>query len=150
MPGPTGGPHALTVKTTSSEVELQVPLVTVNRNVTVPVPFTLTAVVALVGLTMLAEAVPVEPTTLHCGVPPEAEPVTVTTVGSLTRQAVLSAPAFASGASFSVTAFVLLALQPPGALTEEERVVVPVAPAVQVTVRVFCPAVMVPLVIVQL
>ena len=99
---------------------------------------------------MLAEAVPVEPTTLHCGVPPDTEPVTLTIVGSFTRQAVLSAPAFASGASFSATVLVLLALHPPGALTETDKVVVPVLPAVHVTVRVFCPAVMVPLVTVQL
>jgi hypothetical protein len=116
----------------------------------VPVPFTLTAVVELLGLTMLADAEPVEPTTLHCEVPPEAEPVTVTTVGSFVRQAVLSAPALASGASISETLVVLLALHPPGALTETDSVVEPLPPAVQVTVREVCPLVIVPLLIVQL
>lgn len=149
-PGPTGGKQVLTVRTTSSVVEPQEALVTVNRKVTVPKPLTLTEVVGLVGLTMLAEADPVEPTTLHCEVPPVAEPLTVTTVGLLVRQVVLSAPAFASGASVNAMLVVLLALHPPGALTETDKVVEPLPPAVQVIVRVFCPLVIVPLLIVQL
>ena len=140
----------LTVRTTSSDVEPQEALVTVSRKVTVSVPLTLTAVETLDGLAMLAEADPVEPTTLHCEVPPEAEPLTVTTVGSLVRQAVLSAPAFASGASVRATLVELAALHPPGALAETDNVVEPLTPAVQVTVRVFCPPVIVPLLIVQL
>lgn len=140
----------MTVRTTSSVTEPQELLVTVNRKVTVPVPLTLTEVVVLDGLTMLAEAEPVEPATLHCEVPPEAEPLTVIMVGSLVRQAVLSAPAFANGAAVNATFVELLALHPPGALTETDSVVEPLPPAVQVTVRVFCPPVIVPLLIVQL
>lgn len=148
----------LTVNTTSSVVEPQagwLVLVTVNRSVTVPVPLTLTDVVALPGFRMLAVAEPVEPTTLHCGVPPEADPLTVKTVGSLMRQAVKSVPALAVGAGLSVTVEELLALHPtdpfwPGALTVTDNKVVPLLPAVQVTVRDVCPLVIVPLVIVQL
>ena len=75
---------ALTVRTTSSVTTPQlgvVLLVTVIRKVRVPVPVTLTTVVALFGLTMIAVAVPVVANTLHCGVPPETVPVTVKTVG---------------------------------------------------------------------
>jgi len=81
----------LTVNTTSSVVEPQagwLALVTVNRSVTVPVPLTLTAVVVLPGFKMLAVAEPVEPTTLHCEAPPEADPLTVNAVGLLMKQAV--------------------------------------------------------------
>lgn len=143
----------LTDNTTSSVVEPQegwLVLVTVKRKVTVPVPLTLTEVTAVPGLRMLATADPVEPTTLHCGVPPEAEPFTVNTVGSPMRQADKSAPALAVAAGLSVTLAELLALQPPGALTETDNTVVPLSPAVQVTVREVCPLMIVPLVIVQL
>lgn len=148
----------LTVNTTSSVVEPQagwLALVTVNRSVTVPVPLTLTAVVALPGLRMFAVAEPVEPTTLHCGAPPEADPLTLNAVGLLIKHAVKSVPALAVGAGLSVTLAELLALHPtdpfwPGALTETDSTVVPPPPAVQVTVRDVCPLVIVPLVIVQL
>ena len=80
--------NGLTVSTTSSVavhagVEL---LLTVKRNVTVPVPVMLTPVVAVFGLTIVAAAVPVEVTTVHAGVagePLENVPVTVKAVGPL-------------------------------------------------------------------
>lgn len=64
------------VSTTLSEAEPQ-PLVpvTARRNVTDPAPVKLTAVLALFGLTIEAEADPVEPTTLQLGEPPETDPV---------------------------------------------------------------------------
>ena len=58
----------LTDRTTSSVAVPQPALLfAVRRKVTVPVPLTLTAVLALVGLTTDAEADPVEPTTVHAG-----------------------------------------------------------------------------------
>jgi hypothetical protein len=56
-------------------------LVTASRNVTVPLPVTLTLVIALFGVTIVAIAEPVVASTLHCGVPPDTVPVTVKTVG---------------------------------------------------------------------
>jgi hypothetical protein len=56
------------------------PLVVLSRNVTVPMPVIFTAVVALVGETMIAAAVPVVAKTVQVGVPPV--PLTVKTVGA--------------------------------------------------------------------
>lgn len=74
----------LTERTTSS---LAVPqpalLLVVSRKVTVPVPLTLTAVLALAGLTIAAEAEPVEPTTAQAGdasAPFDTEPLTLNAV----------------------------------------------------------------------
>ena len=56
-------------------------LVVVKRNVTVPIPLTLTVEVNEVGVVMLADAVPVEVTTDHAVVPLVAVPANVNIVG---------------------------------------------------------------------
>ena len=57
---------------------------TLKRNVTVPTPVMLTPVVAAFGLAIIANAVPVDETTVHAGVASVAfvnVPVTVKAVG---------------------------------------------------------------------
>ena len=56
-------------------------LVVVNRNVTVPIPDTLTDVVSEAGLEMFALAVPVCPICVHAVVPFAAVPAMVKEVG---------------------------------------------------------------------
>jgi hypothetical protein len=125
--------NAFAVRITLSLAEPQpfVP-VTLNRRVTVPDPVTLTAVFALDGLTIAAEAEPVEPTTLQPGVPPETEPVKLNpTVPCAVWQSVWSVPAAALAVLVMVACFEPVALHPTPAVTVTPMATLPEAPAVQ-------------------
>lgn len=106
---------------------------TANRKVTVPDPVTLTAVFALDGLTMAAEAEPVEPTTLQLGVPPETEPIRLNpTVPCAVWQSARSVPAAALAVPVIAACFEPVALHPAPAVTVTPTVALPEAPAVQI------------------
>ena len=117
-----------TVSTTSSVAVPQDALVTVKRNVTVPIPATSTVEVNEVGVFIVDTALPVWAISDHAIVPLVAEPANVNDVGpdGFVWHLVCASPASAVGLGFTVSTTSSVAVPQDALVTVKRNVTVPI------------------------